>query len=153
MQDAFGTVPIVLVKRAAVLVPSGMINLSPLPPAPPQAVPSAPPALTVDHYLCYKAKAPSFKPVRAVNVSDALVPSGYQNAGLVKLTRFCTPADLDGGDPAAPSHLAHLACYQMKLFGAKIPKTVVSTNNAHLGAQVLKVAATGELCLPANVVP
>src|SRR5262249_38155892 len=149
IEDTFGTVQITLLKRAGVLVPSGMIDVGATPPAPPQTVPTAPPALTVDHYLCYKAKGHSFKPVLPVNVSDQLAPTGYPNAALSKLTRFCTPVDQDGGDPGAPTHAGHLACYQMKLVGARFPKTNVSTNSDDFGAQVLKVPATGELCFPA----
>lgn len=153
IQDTFGTASVTLSKRAGLLVPSGMIDLTPLPPPPPQTVPGAPPALTVDHYLCYKAKGRTFKPLLATSVADQFAPGGYPGAVLVKLTRFCTPVNVDGGDPGASTHPGHLACYQMKLLGGKFPKTYVSTNNGGFGAQVLKVTATGEACLPAYRLP
>jgi len=150
VQDAFGSAPVVLAKPTGVLVPSGKIDLGPVPPAPPQALPPAPPQNVVDHYLCYKAKGPRFRPPLAVSVSDQFYPGGYPSATVAKLTRFCLPADTDGGDATAPGHLGHLTCYAMKLgVGTRFARTYVSTDNPDFGAQVLKVSGTAELCVPA----
>src|SRR5262245_16547360 len=154
MQDGLvPNAPVTLLKRAGLLAPSGMIDLGPVPPAPPQTVPGAPPALVVDHYLCYKAKGPKFKPLLPVSVSDPLFPGGYAGAAIAKLARVCMPVDKAGEDPTAPTHDGHLNCYQMKLVGTKFTKTNVSTNNTNFGPQVMKVTGTAELCLPARRLP
>jgi hypothetical protein len=154
VQDAIGSPTITLLKKADVLAPSGKIDLGPVPPPPPQIVPAAPPALTVDHYLCYKVKGPTFKPPVSIGVSDQFYPGGYPGPTLKKMTKFCTPVNKNDEDPTAPTHPGRLTCYQMKLAkGSKFNKTNVSTNNTNFGAQVLQVTGTAEVCLAAVQLP
>ena len=146
-----GGVAINLLKKSNVLVPSGKLDLGIEPPPPPQAVPPAPPALTVDHFLCYKVRGPSYRlaPI-PVTVTDQFYPAGYPGLALIKMTKLCTPVNKTNEDPTAPTHLGHLTCYQAKLpKGMPFTKTNVSTNNTNFGPQVLKVKNTGELCVPA----
>lgn len=144
-----------VLKKFNVLVPSGKLDLGPTPPLPPQTVPPAPPALTVDHYLCYKVKGPSYTRVTlAVTVRDQFYPAGYPGFVLLKMTKLCTPVNKGGEDPTAPAHVGHLACYLAKLpKGIKFALTNVSTNNTNVGAQVLKVNNSAELCVPAEKNP
>ena len=139
-------------KKYNVLVPSSKLDLGPEPSDPPQPVPPTPPALTVDHFLCYKAKGPSYRlaPI-AVTVKDQFYPQGYPGLALFKMTKLCTPVNKDDEDPMAPTHTGHLTCYQAKLpKGTRFNKTNVSTNNVNFGPNVLKVKNTGELCVPAS---
>ena len=150
-----GGVLLDLTKKLDLLVPSGKIDLGPSPGAPPQPVPPAPPALTVDHFLCYKAKVRSVTtvvPPFPVDVRDQFFPGGYPGLGLLKVVKLCTPVDKNGEDPSAPTHVGHLVCYQTRMSPpATFTRTNASTNNLNFGAQVLTVKRAGELCVPAFV--
>ncbi len=146
-----------VLKRFNVLVPAGKSDVGLTPTLPLGAPPATPPALTVDHFLCYKVKGPVYtlSPI-PVTVTDQFYPTlpGYPNLKLFKMTKLCTPVNKAGEDPTAPSHLEHLACYQAKLpKGTLFAKTNVQTNNSNFGPQVLAVKNTGELCVPARKNP
>ena len=150
-----GGVVVDLTKKVNLLVPSGKIDLGPTPAAPPQPVPPAPPALSVDHFLCYKVRIRSLTAVAPpfpVDVRDQFYPGGYPGLGLLKLVKLCTPVNKNGEDPTAPGHAGYLTCYTSRLgAGTPFAKTNVSTNNLNFGAQVLGVKRAGELCVPALV--
>ena len=138
-----------LAKRFNVLVPAAKIDLGPVPPLPPQTVPPLPPDV-LDHFLCYKVRAPRFLVPLPVTVTDQFYPGGYPGLALYKMTKFCAPVNKGNEDPAAPSHSGHFACYQAKLpRGTVFTKPYISTNNDNFGSQVLKVTNTAELCVPA----
>ena len=140
-----------VLKKVTVLVPSGKTDLGPTPPPPPQTPPATAPPLTVDHFLCYKVKGPSYKKsLVAVTVTDQFYPAGYPGLTLVKMTKLCTPVNMANEDPTAPNHAEHLACYQATLAKGTVFSTrTVVTNNTDLGANVLAVKSAGELCVPA----
>ncbi len=115
----------------------------------------------VDHYKCYRAKVAKAKkgqgpfPVftrTSVTLTDQF--GGPLQFDLKKPTRLCAPADKNGENPGAPSHVDHLVCYQAKLTkqAPKQPKFVaqtVSTAN-QFGAEVLRAKSIEELCVPST---
>jgi len=145
--DPLNPVPVDVrvLRRFNLLVPSGAQAPGPVPPA-------APPPFTADRFLCYKVRGPVF--AVGASVSDVLYPDGYPRLALYRMTKLCTPADSAGLDPTAPSHPGRLTCYLARLgAGLHFARTYLSTRNDDVGAQVVQVSATTELCLPATIVP
>lgn len=125
----------------------------------PNGAPILPEPIEVHDFTCYKAKVaragrgapplPVFASV-AVTVGDDLAD---RTLTLLKPTRLCTPADVDGSDPDAADHPAQLVCYQARL--TRLPgftqprfaKRVFSTSS-RFGSDVLTLRAIEEVCLP-----
>ncbi|HZR79597.1 MAG TPA: myxococcus cysteine-rich repeat containing protein [Candidatus Binatia bacterium] len=116
---------------------------------------------SLDRFKCYKAKvakAPSGQPpyplFTAVQVSVTDAFGGPSLFALQKPTRVCAPADRDGLDPEAPTHVAHLVCYKASLAKTdpkqpKFARLRISTANA-LAHEVLDAKSVLEVCVPSK---
>jgi uncharacterized protein YfaP (DUF2135 family) len=106
---------------------------------------------SVDHLLCYNAKAVRTAPPRPAFVPQALTltdmlggPFGFQ---VKKRIMLCNPADKNGEDPSAPGQAIHAVGYQAKRqkdvpkFGYK-GSVIEARNEFHPGG--LKLTRTGE---------
>ena len=113
----------------------------------------------VNRFTCYKAKgargAPRFVPPPLQMVIDDFFPGG-QLVTVKKVTKVCSPADVNGETPGAASRgSSSLVCYKVALFAGSPPFTrrTVSTNGANFGSHVLGLRKIAELCMPATVAP
>jgi len=112
----------------------------------------------LDPFLCYKTAAakapkgsapfPKFAPV-SVNAVDALAT---RQLDLKKPLVVCNPADMNGEDPTAPAHAAHLEGYAAKLAKTTPPqpkpaKTLVGIDNP-IGPLTLEAKAPDRLLVP-----
>lgn len=133
-------------KPAQLLVPSAKSLGAP---------PPLPPSFETDHFACYKVKvqkgAPKFVPVAGVTLEDQF---GSLVVTVKKPTVICNPADKNGEDPGAPSHLARLMCYKVKRTGSATfaKRTGVHTRD-QFGPERLDLTTLSELCVPAVFAP
>jgi hypothetical protein len=98
------------------------------------------PSCLDDHYQCYKTRPVSFAP-RDVSLVDQFGPS---TARVVKLERFCNPANKNGEGILDP--FAHLNCYKIRESGFQ-RRDVVLTNQ--FGEQRVTLIRPDSLCVPA----
>jgi hypothetical protein len=70
----------------------------------------APTVTPPDHFQCYEAHAPRHT-IPNVSLLDAVGPS---TVDLIQPHRFCAPANKDGEDPTAPTHVVHLDGFRMR---------------------------------------
>src|SRR5262249_4523241 len=104
--DQFGTVTLDVDRPDLLLVPTAMSLQGP-------PDPLVPPLR--DSFQCYQVR-PSrstrkFAPIRNVLVTDALETVAVD---LLKPTRLCAPASLNGEDGTAPGHPTLLVCYKTR---------------------------------------
>src|SRR5262245_5591816 len=100
----FGSLKLDVIRPDTLLVPSAVSLTAP---------PDPPAAPLLDDFQCYQVRTShgtKFAPIRGVTVADAL-----ENVviDLVKPTRLCTPASLDGDDSVAPDR-PRLVCYRTR---------------------------------------
>jgi hypothetical protein len=136
--DRFGTHTVILGRADRLLVPASAV------PGPGGAPPYGG-GTSVDHYVCYRAKA-AVGTQLPVDVDDPLLPAPLAVSPR-RVTRLCLPASKNDEDPSAPAHPGHLLCRRVRPGGAVAPATV-STND-QIGAATLGVSRPLELCLPA----
>ncbi len=160
--NQFGTLFLDVLSPTALFVPTAK-NLS--------AIPAAPPAPAVDHFLCHPVQrprgAPPFEPIPGVRVADQF---GARRIDVLEPTRLCAPADKRGEDPGAPQHGAHLLCYRAQLSplvvqspGGEGPPTVIAQTfqspvaaaytNDQFGPERLQLVDVEELCVPSQKNP
>lgn len=119
------------------------------------APPPLPPSFETDHFACYKVKvqkgAPKFAPVAGVTIQDQF---GALEVTVKKPSVICNPADKNGEEPGAPSHLARLMCYKVKRSGTATfdKRTGVHTRD-QFGPERLDLKSLSELCVPAVFAP
>jgi len=139
--DEFGTNFVDLVRPLRTLVPTAL-EMSSLP------GPLANPA--VDHFTCYKVKrsvgTPRFS-ARTVSLADEFRSESVRVTRPVKL---CAPADVNGNQPGADTHLAHLMCYRIRKSFRSVGR--VFSNN-EFGPSTLYPTRRDELCVPAVTNP
>ncbi len=99
--NQFGTRTATLKAVASVMVPASKSLVAP--PAPLNPV-------QVDPYVCYNVADPPFVKIRNVVVQDQF---GGTQIDILGVRWFCDPANVNGGEPAAPGHPGHLACYSI----------------------------------------
>lgn len=103
-------------KVSSVLVPTLRDNDSPTEAPDPNAH-------NVDHFLCYRAKAPKLPRGMQVEVSDEFQSRRYD---LKKITKLCNPTAKSGPAPLEPATIKnpenHLVCYQAKVARKLIPQ-------------------------------
>jgi len=79
------------------------------------AVTVAPARAALDHFTCYRARTasgtPKFVPRPDMQLEDRF---GAMAIIFFAQERLCTPTDVNGADPAAPTHADHLAGYQTR---------------------------------------
>ena len=115
------------------------------------ATPPTPALFETDHFECYKVVttkgAAKFVAVPGVTLEDQF---GLFTAVVKKPRYLCTPVNKNGEDPTAPSHLAHLMCYQVKQTSQpKFAKRIGVFVNNQFGPETLDVKTPTELCVPA----
>jgi len=146
--DAFnpGGTSVIRKKRAYLFVPTTK-NLS--------ATPPTPAAFVTDHFECYKiapaSGAPRFVAVSNVTLEDQFGPMTV----LVKKPQyFCNPVNKNGEDPSAPSHPAHLMCYQVQQTDTVrfVKLTGIFVNN-QFGPETVDAKKPALLCVPALTTP
>lgn len=133
-------------KPEALLVPSALA-----------VGPSGAPATDVssfDNFQCYRARATTARAAQRLTVADTFGDRVYD---VGRPTRLCLPADMSGEDPGAATHAGELLCYRARLARtrprqARLDEIVVTTRNA-FGAEVLRLAAPREVCVPVTAVP
>jgi hypothetical protein len=138
--DQFGTLFLDAVTPNGVLVPTAKSLIEPPPPPDPE----------VDHFVCYTVKTTAGKPP-FVRVNDVTIKDqfGTRTVDLSKPSRLCNPANKNGENPGAETHINHLMCYQAQ--GATPAFSAVSpiyVNNQY-GAQQFKATTLVEVCVPA----
>ena len=115
-----------------------------IPPPPPD-----PQTNNVDNFHCYKAKVskgqPKFVPITGVSVQTQFEPA--RTFDLKKISRLCTPVDLNGNGIKNP--LGLLLCYKAAPTKgqAKFAPVAVVTND-QFGPRSLNVLKERELCVP-----
>lgn len=149
--DQFGT------RRLTVKARTSLLDVTPkvLGDTPPVAFAADPTSdASVNRFKCYKASLakgePKFVPPTPPVVTDQFFTSG-QAINIKKVTKLCTPTDMDGATPGAGNRLGHLVCYQVALpkGSAKFTARTVATNPTSFGADVLVATGLAELCVPA----
>ena len=135
--NQFGTTFVDVLRPAWLFVPSS-INLASPPPA-------------IDHFQCYKVKrsrgTPKFIQISGVNVVDYL---GSYTEILVKPRFLCAPANKNGEDPGAETHLEHLLCYKTRApkLGGVTNQFVANQFGNQLGQQGFDLIRRVEFCVP-----
>ena len=120
--------------------------------------PTLTPTPVLDHFACYKVAAdrapsgqtpfPKFTPRLGVVVEDAFstpTPGDLHEVDAKADADECNPANVNGGDPAAPTHATHLEAYAITLSRTdpKQPKFVSSVHTIDNQLGTLKLKATG----------
>ena len=131
--NQFGTLQVDIIRPDMFMVPTAK-----------NGVPIALP--TGDHFTCYKVKRSRGTPKfvkQTVTVQDQ-----FQSASelVIKPVRLCCPANKNGEDPTAPSHLGHILCYKAKS-QTKFGTLVVQIDN-QFGPDQVTVIHRRELCVP-----
>jgi cysteine-rich repeat protein len=147
VHSAFGSVRLDLKKIDGALVPAALDTTTP--PGPP--VPPDP-----DFFACYKAMITpgetKFTPLFGIPIVDAFGPL---TVDVARPTRLCSPADVNGSDPTAPSHPGQLLCFQVRP-SSGTPRFVKRSGvflGSALGDEKLSVSSLDELCVPATIGP
>ncbi len=114
---------------------------------------ATPAAFTIDHFECYQAKVtkgtPKFVRVRGVPLGDRF---GAMTVDVTKPVFFCSPTDVAGSDPTAPTHDEHLMCYKAKQVDApKFAAVAGVAVNGSFGPQSLDVRKPALLCVSAGI--
>jgi hypothetical protein len=136
--NEFGTVFVDAFRADRLIVPTtkSLVATPPLLPSP-----------VVDHFECYKSKvskgAPKFDAINGVPLEDQF---GTQTVLVKKPSRFCTPVDVNGGDPSAPGHPDHLMCYRIK--APRFARVTSIFLNNEFGPVTLDAFKPAELCVP-----
>jgi hypothetical protein len=117
--------------------------------------PPLPPSFETDHFQCYKVAATKgaakFVPVENVTIQDQF---GSLEVTVKKPRAICNPVDKNAEDPSAPSHLAHLLCYQVKQTGpSRFGKRTGVYVRDQFGPERIDLTALTELCVPALKTP
>ena len=143
--NQFGTLHVDLKKPDVVQAPSALsTSVLPGPPVPPEP----------DHLSCYKialsAGSPRFLPIIGVTLVDQF---GSLTVDLKRPMHLCTPLDVNGDDPTAPTHAAQLLCYQARpsLGTARFVKRSNVFLASDLGPEKVDVATLEELCVPSTI--
>lgn len=107
-----------------------------------------------DYYSCYRVgkseQTPRFRPIRGLAIEDAL---GALSIDVKRPTRLCSPASVNGINPAASEHATHLLCYQVrtsKLTPEFERVRAIHTTNM-IGTGQMDAARISEVCLPSTV--
>ena len=135
----FGTIFVDAYRADRLLVPTtkSLVATPPLLPSP-----------VVDHFECYKSKVTKDTPkfdATQVLLADQF---GTQAVAVKKPSRLCTPVDVNGADPGAPSHPDDLLCYRIK--GPRFTRvTPIFVNNEFLSGR-LDAFKPAELCVPSR---
>jgi YVTN family beta-propeller protein/cysteine-rich repeat protein len=136
----FGALTLDAVRPDVLLVPSAMSLTAP---------PDPPRAPLLDDFQCYQARtshgAPRFAPIRGVTVADAVESVVVD---LLKPTRLCTPASLDGDD-AVVFDRPQLVCFRTRS-ASRFGELDVFTRN-RFGPDEIKLIDRAELCVPTLV--
>ena len=103
---------------------------------------------TLDHFICYTpSTAGGFKAIKNVKVRDQF---GTFHIDLVAIRMFCDPANVNGNEPGADTHVVHLTCYRAKpTAGTTIkmkPKPFI--NDEFMAKQVSLDGHVSMLCVP-----
>ena len=109
----------------------------------------SPTSIPLDHFECYKAKtsrgAPKFTPSPGITIVDHF---GSMTVVAKKPTDLCNPANVNGGEPTAPSDTEHGVGYQIKP-AAKFTKVLHQhVTNPDFGTLFLDVIKPVRLVLP-----
>lgn len=102
-----------------------------------------------NHYVCYPAKAPEFKPRKASFVDQF----GEIDVMVTGITRLCAPATkrYNGKITEVVNKDLHLVCYSIKPDQQqKLPKVLT---NDQFGPETLALSQPNEICLPAGKIP
>ncbi len=111
----------------------------------------SPPPL--DDFQCYQSKTASgtahFVPIPYLVTSDVF---GEWLFMVTKPAELCPPADVEGGDPSAPTHTEHLESYQIKHVPGtgKFPKTLNQTVVDGFGTLTIDLLKPERLLVPSN---
>ncbi len=141
--------------------PTSLLDVTPSAPGatPPAAFGSDPTSDPgVNRFTCYKAKlargSSRFIPPSLPAVVDDFFTGG-QRLLARKVTKVCSPADVNGETPGAEARESSLVCYQVTQFPGSPPSSArtVSTDGANFGPHVLGVRKVAELCVPAIIDP
>jgi hypothetical protein len=143
VSDEFGEHAVSLIKPAGILVASAMTHGG--------GGTGTTDTTGVDHFQCYKAARASgsvkFVPPAPFSVEDTF---GMKTISVAKISKVCAPITLDGENPDAPTHTAHLACYRARLESGQIGG-IVSVNSSAYGEGVMTLKSMTEYCVPALV--
>ena len=107
----------------------------------------------LDHFQCYLSKTASgtahFLAIPYLVTSDQF---GEWRFTVVKPTNLCTPANVEGSDPTAPSHTEHLESYQIKRVPGtgKFPKTLNQQVVDRYGTLHLDLLKPERMLVPSN---
>lgn len=142
VDDALGTHEIDLARPASLLAPSLVDS-------------SAPPALdfgshAVDRYRCYAArKARGAEALAGGSLELTLASGATETVEVVRPRALCAPVDVAGEQ--AKSRRWHLACYDVRVRGARPAQRSQHVDDG-FGAATLDTTRPRELCLPARAV-
>jgi hypothetical protein len=128
----------------------------------PTGTPTATATAVLDHFACYTVAAdraprgqppfPEFTPQLGVVLEDAFstsTPGDLHEVDVKKAADECNPANVNDGDPSAPTHATHLEAYAITLSRTdpKQPKFVSSVHTIDNQLGTLKLKATGIVSL------
>jgi hypothetical protein len=143
VSDEFGEHAVSLVKPAGLLAPSAVVHGG--------GGASTIDTTGVDHFQCYKAArsrgAEKFLPPPAFGVEDSL---GQKTIQISKISKICTPANINGEDLLAPYHDGHLVCYRARLVTGSMVG-ILSVNNTSFGPSIMYLKSMTEYCVPATM--
>lgn len=106
-----------------------------------------PTPVPLSHFFCYEVALDPFTTIPGVSLVDAF---GTSTVDVKRPSRFCNPANVDEGDPSAPSEVDHLTGYELVTNTSNfVPLRNVQVTN-ELGTIVLDVLRPDRLFVPSS---
>jgi hypothetical protein len=139
--NQFGTLGLKIRQVRTLLVPASKSISSPPPPLSP---------VNVDHFVCYVTNGTTIAGGPFVKTTNVKVQDefGTITVNTTRVASFCTPADINGGQPGAENDPITLLCYRVKPLVRVRPPTPVYANDDFGAHTLLPDGNIVALCVP-----